>query len=60
MLVKFSIERKHTVCSLRVNQYVCGPLISSSSIVTYSVVLSCETAVDLHAKHVGEGGRGGG
>ena len=56
---KFSFERKHTVCSLRV-KHVCFPLISSSNSMTYSVVLMCQTVVGLHAKHVGERGRGGG
>ena len=54
---KFCIVREHMVCSLRV-LYVCGPLISSSSSMTYSGVLLCETVEDLHARDEGVGCRG--
>ena len=53
--LKFCIERKHTVCSSSF-KYVCCLLIPSSSSMTYSVVLLCETVVDLHARPVGGGG----
>ena len=54
---KFCIVREHMVCSLRV-LYVCGPLISSSSSMTYSGVLLCETVEDLHARDEGGGAEG--
>ena len=47
----FCIERKHTVCSASV-KYVRCLLIPSSDSMTYSVVLLCETVVDLHDRQV--------
>jgi hypothetical protein len=52
VLVERHIERQHTVCSSRVKHVCCSLFVSSSSMI-YSAALMCETAVDLHAKHVG-------
>jgi hypothetical protein len=54
---KCSVERQHAVCSLSV-KCACLPLITSSNSMTYSVVLMCQTVVDLHAEHVWGGGTG--